>query len=220
VLLAYGTCAEAMILAPLVMELRRTSWLYPVVAVPGQRSLVLDELHQMLRIEPEADLDEVGYGTPLGDMISLALGGWSASFERGPAYLHERDIDVVVVASDTTTAFAVALAGFHARLPVVHVGAGQRTMDASFAENQLGRSIAQAASLHLASTPSDRAHLLQEGIDPADVVVTGPLNTDEHVAALTAEGDDGRAVARARAAIEDLLGIGRRLPDFSPPQAA
>nr|WP_246211343.1 UDP-N-acetylglucosamine 2-epimerase [Phytoactinopolyspora alkaliphila] len=221
-MIAYGTCLEAVRLAPLVMELRRTKGLRPMVAVPGLHSPVLDELHAMLRIEPDIDLDAMGCGKPLAETTLLALGGRSASFERSSMYLHGLNVDVVVVGGETTTAFAVALAGFYARLPIVHVGGGRRAElgDASFAENQLGRSIAQTASLHLVPTCAERANLVDEGIDPADVVVTGPLDIDDEVGEPASEARYVRAVARSRAALEELLGIGRRLPDFSPTQAA
>jgi len=83
--------------------------------------------------------------------------------------------DAVVVQGDTTTAFAGALAGFYAGVPVVHVEAGLRTGDprAPFPEEINRRLITQLTDLHLVPTPVNRANLEAEGVDASRIVITG-----------------------------------------------
>ncbi|NED96066.1 UDP-N-acetylglucosamine 2-epimerase (non-hydrolyzing) [Phytoactinopolyspora alkaliphila] len=167
VLVAYGSRPEAIKLAPVVAEIHRSAWLHPVVAVSGQSRDALRPVHQLFGIVPDADLDlELG-GSP-ARVGSQALEAYST-------FLASADFDAVVVQGDTPTAFAAALAGFYARVPVVHVEAGLRTgyFYSPFPEEVHRRLIAQVASLHLAPTAMSRENLLEEGIYPGDVCVTG-----------------------------------------------
>jgi UDP-N-acetylglucosamine 2-epimerase (non-hydrolysing) len=65
-------------------------------------------------------------------------------------------------------------------VPVAHVEAGLRSGDVSapYPEELNRRLISQLAALHLAPTGTARAALLAEGIDPAQVVVTGNTVVD------------------------------------------
>ncbi|MGF0301346.1 non-hydrolyzing UDP-N-acetylglucosamine 2-epimerase [Rhodococcus rhodochrous] len=64
---------------------------------------------------------------------------------------------------------------FYCKVPLVHLEAGLRTGDRynPFPEELNRRLTSQLASLHLAPTPTSRANLLADGIDPGDIVVTG-----------------------------------------------
>src|SRR3546814_3235481 len=87
---------------------------------------------------------------------------------------------------DTTTAMAVALAGFYRRIPVGHVEAGLRTGDRhSPYPEEMNRIVAGRLSRwHFAPTMRARDNLLAEGVDPAAINVTGNTVIDalEHVA--------------------------------------
>ena len=83
--------------------------------------------------------------------------------------------DRILVQGDTTTAFAAALAGFYARVPVGHVEAGLRTGNVfSPWPEEMNRRLATAlCDLHFPPTTAARDNLLREGIDAARIVVTG-----------------------------------------------
>jgi UDP-N-acetylglucosamine 2-epimerase (non-hydrolysing) len=89
--------------------------------------------------------------------------------------LTEEAPDMVFVQGDTTTAFAGALAAFYRNIPIVHVEAGLRTGDlrAPFPEEMNRVLTGRLAALHLAATNEAAANLLREGVDAANVVVTG-----------------------------------------------
>ncbi|MDQ6840056.1 MAG: UDP-N-acetylglucosamine 2-epimerase (non-hydrolyzing) [Actinomycetota bacterium] len=168
VLCIFGTRPEAIKMAPVVLGLRNTSDLQPIVAVTGQHRSMLDQVLETFAIEPEHDLGIARERQTLGDITRRALEGLEV-------LIAEVQPDLVVLQGDTTTAFAAALAGFYARVPVVHVEAGLRTGDpmSPYPEEVNRRLISQLAALHLAPTPSAAAHLGSEGVKPHTVVCTG-----------------------------------------------
>lgn len=167
-LLAYGTRPEAIKLAPLVHELRRTGRVGLRIATTGQHREMLTSVHALFGITPDHDLDILAPRQSLSDIAARSLTGLAAVIDaEQPA--------AVVVQGDTTSAFAGALAGCYARVPVVHVEAGLRTAHrhSPFPEEINRRLTAQLASLHLAPTARARANLLGEGVVAGEVVVTG-----------------------------------------------
>jgi UDP-N-acetylglucosamine 2-epimerase (non-hydrolysing) len=168
VMVVFGTRPEAIKVAPLIQALAAAPWSRPVVAVTAQHRRILDQVLELFAICPNYDLDIMRLGQTLTDVTVGALGG------LGPV-LADADPDLVVVQGDTTTTFAAALTSFYQRVPVVHLEAGLRTGDvlSPYPEEMNRRLTSQLASLHLAPTPSARANLLAEGVDPSSVVVTG-----------------------------------------------
>jgi UDP-N-acetylglucosamine 2-epimerase (non-hydrolysing) len=81
---------------------------------------------------------------------------------------------------DTTTAFAAALAGFYARIPVAHVEAGLRSGQrySPFPEEINRRMVDQLSQLLFAPTEASRQLLLSEGFAPRQVEVTGNTVVD------------------------------------------
>ena len=168
VMVVFGTRPEAIKVAPLIQALAAAPWSRPVVAVTAQHRWILDQVLELFDICPNYDLDIMRSGQTLTDVTVGALGG------LGPV-LADAGPDLVVVQGDTTTTFAAALAGFYRQIPVVHLEAGLRTGDvlSPYPEEMNRRLTSQLASLHLAPTPTARANLLAEGVDPCSVVVTG-----------------------------------------------
>jgi UDP-N-acetylglucosamine 2-epimerase (non-hydrolysing) len=89
--------------------------------------------------------------------------------------LAELSPDLVVVQGDTSSAFAGALAGFYAGIPVAHVEAGLRTklVTSPFPEEAHRRLIGCLTTLHFAPTQVAAANLLREGVPRSRVVVVG-----------------------------------------------
>jgi UDP-N-acetylglucosamine 2-epimerase (non-hydrolysing) len=167
-MVVFGTRPEAIKVAPLIQALAAAPWSRPVVAVTAQHRRILDQVLELFAICPNYDLDIMRSGQTLTDVTVGALDG------LGPV-LADADPDLVVVQGDTTTTFAAALASFYRRVPVVHLEAGLRTGDvlSPYPEEMNRRLTSQLASLHLAPTPTARANLLAEGVDPSSVVSTG-----------------------------------------------
>ncbi len=160
--MVYGTRPEAIKMAPVVTALQRSEVLEPVVAVTGQHREMLDQVNTLFGIEPSHDLDILTQRQGLEAITAKALGGVSDVIAREKP-------GAVLVQGDTTTCFAAALAAFYCQVPLVHLEAGLRTGDRynPFPEELNRRLTSQLASLHLAPTPTSRANLLADGIDPA-----------------------------------------------------
>lgn len=168
IVVVYGTRPEAVKCAPVVHALDRSDLFQPVVAVTGQHREMLDQVNAVFGIVPDVDLDIFTPGQTLSDITTRTLAGVTT-------LLAALQPDAVVVQGDTTTTCAAALAGFYARLPVVHMEAGLRTNDrySPFPEEINRRITTQLASLHLAPTGSSRGNLLAENVPASSIVVTG-----------------------------------------------
>ena len=168
VMVVYGTRPEAIKLAPVVRDLRRSAHLEVVVVVTGQHRAMLDQVNGLFGIVPDHDLDVIQPRQQLHELTGRVLGGITE-------VIREVRPDILMVQGDTTTSFVAGLAAFYEQVPVVHVEAGLRTQNRydPFPEEINRRLTTQLTSLHLAPTSTSRANLLADGIAPADVVVTG-----------------------------------------------
>lgn len=88
------------------------------------------------------------------------------------------DTSLVVVQGDTASAYGVALAAYHAEIPIAHVEAGLRTYRAvPFPEEFYRRSISLMASLHFAPTELDYKNLKSEKVQ-GRIKITGNTVAD------------------------------------------
>ncbi|MFJ5926363.1 non-hydrolyzing UDP-N-acetylglucosamine 2-epimerase [Kitasatospora sp. NPDC092948] len=125
---------------------------------------------------PHHRLDGVG-GEPRGRQIGRMIDELSRHFAAHPPA-------AAIVQGDTNTAAAGALAAHCAGIPVVHVEAGLRSFDRDMPEEANRRVIAPLADLHCAPTRTAAAHLLREGIDPRQILVTGNTVVEATLATL------------------------------------
>lgn len=170
-------------MAPLISEVASLPGFTPSLILTGQHREMVDRLMRYFNLHADDDLDLMRSGQSLVDITTRALTELSHSLER-------LQPDAVVVQGDTTTAFAGAMAGFYAGLPVVHLEAGLRTRNlaAPFPEEANRQLIGRIADLHLAPTSAARANLLAEAIHPRSVLVTGNTVIDALKAHDTANG--------------------------------
>ena len=186
IMVVFGTRPEAIKLAPVIARLQESPRFEPIVVVSGQHRHMLDQVLDLFALAPDHDLHVIQSRQSLADVTVRTL-------ERVSPLIDAERPDGVLVQGDTTTAFAGALAAFYHRVPVVHLEAGLRTGDryAPYPEEINRRLLSELASLHLAPTPDNRAHLLHEGVDPETIVVTGNTVIDalHHASAL--DGDYG-----------------------------
>ncbi|HEX2662724.1 MAG TPA: UDP-N-acetylglucosamine 2-epimerase (non-hydrolyzing) [Candidatus Acidoferrum sp.] len=174
ILVIFGTRPEAIKLCPVVLHLRRAYPEWSVkVCVTGQHRRLLDQVLRVFRVRPDYDLDCMRPGQSLFQSTSNII----SRLER---VLIDYRPDLLLVQGDTTTTLCGAVAGFYARVPVGHVEAGLRTGDLSqpFPE-EFNRLLAgRIASLHFAATRWAAENLLNEGVAPATVSVTGNTGID------------------------------------------
>ena len=169
VLLVFGTRPEAIKMCPLVKEFQK----YPgdfetLVCVTGQHREMLDQVLHIFGVEPDFDLNIMKQGQDLFDVTSRVLVGMRDVLDKA-------NPDVVLVHGDTTTSMAAAMAAFYRQIPVGHVEAGLRTHNIySPWPEEMNRQITGRISTYdFAPTPLSRQNLLDEGVDPEKITVTG-----------------------------------------------
>ncbi len=165
----FGTRPEAIKMCPLVLEMRKyPEYIQPIVAVTAQHREMLDQVLDLFGIVPDYDLNIMTSGQTLYDVTTRALMGLKAVME-------EAKPDMVLVHGDTTTTFAGALAAFYAQIPVGHVEAGLRTGNkySPYPEEMNRKLTGAIADMHFAPTSTSKANLLQENVNPQNILVTG-----------------------------------------------
>lgn len=186
-LFVFGTRPEAIKMAPLILEAKKSQRFEVKVCVTGQHREMLDQVLSLFKIIPDYDLNVMSPNQTLNSVTSNVISGLNQ-------VLNNESFDCVLVHGDTTTTMAASLSAFHSRIRVVHVEAGLRTYNIySPWPEEMNRRIAGLLSyLHLAPTEASKSNLLAEGIPSEKVYVTGntvidallwvvnKLETDKH----------------------------------------
>ncbi len=168
VVLIVGTRPEAIKMAPLYLELKKSETLQPFLLSTGQHKQMLEQALQAFDVIPDHDLKLMAPGQQLVDLTSKVL---QAVFQ----YLTELKPAAVLVQGDTTSVFASALAATYADIPVGHVEAGLRTyqMRQPWPEEMNRRLTSPLCRWSFAPTELSRMNLLNEQIPAESVHVTG-----------------------------------------------
>lgn len=168
ILVVFGTRPEAIKMAPLIKELKKSTILEVKVCVTAQHRQMLDQVLDLFQITPDFDLNLMKAGQTLTDLTSNILKGMEA-------VLAEFNPQWVVVHGDTSTTMAASLAAYYKQIRVAHVEAGLRTQNlySPWPEEGNRQITARLASLHFAPTDEAKSNLLQEGISEKCVHVTG-----------------------------------------------
>ncbi len=169
IMLVFGTRPEAIKMCPLVKEFQK----YPddfetIVCVTGQHREMLDQVLQIFDVKPDYDLNIMKQGQDLYDVTARVLVGMRDILDTVKP-------DVVLVHGDTTTSMAAALAAFYRQIPVGHVEAGLRTHNlySPWPEEMNRQVTGRIATYDFAPTPLSRQNLLDEGVAPEKITVTG-----------------------------------------------
>ena len=188
----FGTRPEAIKVAPLILALKQHSSFDCHVCVTAQHREMLDQVLDIFQIEPDSDLNLMKPNQTLAGLTARAVTGLDE-------YLKEEKPDMVIVQGDTTTVFSGALAAFYHQIPVGHVEAGLRTgnMLSPWPEEANRVLTSRLATLHFAPTATSEKNLLDEGIDPGSVIVTGNTVIDALFLAL-------EKIKQAPPVVEDL----------------
>lgn len=167
-LCVFGTRPEAIKMAPLVQALGADERFESRVCVTGQHREMLDQVLDLFEITPDHDLNIMKPGQDLTDVTCAILGGLRE-------ILREEKPDIVLVHGDTATTFATSLAAYYQQIPVGHVEAGLRTgnLYSPWPEEANRKLTGALAKLHFAPTETSKNNLLAEGVNQANVVVTG-----------------------------------------------
>lgn len=169
ILILFGTRPEVIKFAPIIRELQADPEFFETIIVSsGQHTDLLTPFLQIFGIKPDFNLNVMTAGQTPSDVcarVMTALDG----------VLAEERPDVVLVQGDTSSALAGALAAFHRKIPVGHVEAGLRSGNplSPFPEEMNRRLISQVAAFHFAATEHNFETLINEGVSPESVFLTG-----------------------------------------------
>lgn len=168
VLTVFGTRPEAIKVAPVVRAIESSAKLRSRTLVTAQHREMLDQVNELFGIVPDIDLNIMSNGQTLNGIASRVIGELDIA-------LGGELPDAVLVQGDTTTVMGAAIAAFNRKIPVVHLEAGLRSgnLQNPFPEEANRKIASQVSALHLAPTAQSRNNLVNEGIDPRDIVVTG-----------------------------------------------
>lgn len=162
ILVAYGTRPEYIKLEPLLYQFK----------VQAVQNIVMFIGQHMDIVRNDADIyvEVNSYQNRLDSIITSVL---------NKDYIFD-DVGQVLVQGDTTSALAVAIAAFDRKIPVIHLEAGLRTfdIDSPYPEEFNRCAIDKIASLHFCATLGNRNNLINEGIDPYSIFITGNTALD------------------------------------------
>jgi len=155
-------------MAPVILALRNTPGLTPIVCFTGQHRAMAEAVMAVFGITPDIDLNVMTPGQSLEGLTAALMLALQGVFE-------EQKPDVVLVQGDTTTAMTGALAGFYKGVRVCHVEAGLRTGDMQhpWPEEANRRIVGLLAWRHYTPTRPATENLLHEHVDPASILETG-----------------------------------------------
>jgi UDP-N-acetylglucosamine 2-epimerase (non-hydrolysing) len=165
----FGTRPEAIKLAPIILRLRdHPGRFQPITIVTAQHREMLDQVLELFSIQPDFDLHIIRPRQSLAQIAAHAISGLDS-------VLAQIKPDFVVVQGDTSTTFLGALAAFYHKIPVAHVEAGLRTRNKfyPFPEEMNRHLTSVLTDAHFAPTLQSKQNLIDEGISPETIWVTG-----------------------------------------------
>ena len=208
VIVVVGTRPEAIKLVPLILALRESGSLTPVVVSSGQHHDMVQEVLALAGITPDVELwvgfrhaslnsRVAAFMRRFEDYLSTTFAAVTGERPTREAVLDGSFPGVVLVHGDTSSAFAAALAAFHLRIPVGHVEAGLRTGGYNFSPfpEELNRQLISCiAAIHFAPTADNEENLVRENIAANQIFVSGNTGIDalQWAAGLDVPFDDPR----------------------------
>ncbi len=205
VLCVFGTRPEAIKMAPVVLALQESRDIEVRVCVTAQHREMLDQVLQLFDIVPAFDLNIMTPGQSLNGIVSTVLSDLEPVFEDFAPHL-------VLVHGDTSTTLAASLAAYHKQIRVGHVEAGLRTgnLYSPFPEEANRKLTSALVDIHFAPTDGAALNLQNEGVDPANILVTGNTVID---ALLSAKGrvDQDASIAEGLASRFPFLDDNKRV---------
>ena len=205
VLCVFGTRPEAIKMAPVVLALQESRDIEVCVCVTAQHREMLDQVLQLFGIVPAFDLNIMTPGQSLNGIVSSVLSDLEPVLEVFEPHL-------VLVHGDTSTTLAASLAAYHKQIRVGHVEAGLRTgnLYSPFPEEANRKLTSALVDIHFAPTEGAALNLQNEGVDPANILVTGNTVID---ALLSAKGrvDQDASIAEGLASRFPFLDDNKRV---------
>jgi UDP-N-acetylglucosamine 2-epimerase (non-hydrolysing) len=156
-LVCYGTRPELLKLIPLINKMKQKN-LNILVMFSGQHQDLIQDFKHLVNTHIILE-DIMESGQSLNSLVSKILIKMDKIFEK-------YNIENIIIQGDTTTAYSIALSGFHNKKKVIHIEAGLRTYDkySPFPEELNRKMISQLANIHICPTIIAVENLKKENI--------------------------------------------------------
>lgn len=181
IMIIVGTRPEAIKMAPIIKEIEKHPTLFKgIVCVTGQHREMLDQVLNIFEITPDYDLNVMTPNQSLSQLTATLI-------NKLDQVMGDILPDWVLVQGDTTSAMAAGLVAYYRKIKVGHIEAGLRTYDIQqpFPEEVNRRVTDLMSELYFAPTLRTHANLIQEGVKPDSIFITG--NTVIDALLMTAE---------------------------------
>ena len=167
--MVFGTRPEVIKVAPVIREFKKFPKEFACkVCITGQHREMVDPLLKLFDVKADYDLNLMKANQELDHITTTVLHGIGKIIDQ-------EKFDYLFVQGDTTTAMAASLAAFYKRVKIGHIEAGLRTWNKShpYPEEVNRKIIDSVSDLFFAHTDAARQNLLNEGVDPKNIEVTG-----------------------------------------------
>ncbi len=173
ILVLFGTRPEAIKLAPVIYELKKSGQFQTTVVSSSQHTDLLAPFLKIFNLETDYDLRVMRANQTPTEVCARVLSALDAILECEKP-------DALLVQGDTTTALSGALAAFNRKIKVGHLEAGLRSgnIESPFPEEMNRRLISQISTFHFCATAENRKNLLAENICEKQIFVTGNTVVD------------------------------------------
>jgi len=171
IMIVLGTRPEVIKLAPVIKKLKEHTEV--IVCATGQHREMLNQALEVFQIKPEINLELMSEDQSLNQLASKILFNMDAVLKKyQPEWL--------MVQGDTSSALYSALAAFHLNIKIAHIEAGLRTGDLQnpFPEEANRSMLARIIDLHFAPTQASKNSLVNEGIAPKNICISGNTIVD------------------------------------------
>lgn len=171
-LTVFGTRPEAIKLAPLINQLKRSS-IDNKICTTGQHQEMLSPVLNLFNIVPDFNLGVMSANQSLSQLTAKIISNLEP-------VLQSLQPNLILVHGDTTTTLAASLSAYYFRIPVAHLEAGLRTGNIySPWPEEVNRKLATVLSdIHFAPTEMSRNNLLKEGVPSEKIYITGNTVVD------------------------------------------
>ena len=164
ILTVFGTRNELIKLYPVLEKLKAADDIESIIATTHQHQEEFEDLYVLFNLTADHDLNLKRDPSSLSDITNLALSGIE------PLLKFHRP-DLVLVLGESTSAFIGALAAFYNKIPVGHIGAGERTFikTSPYPAEVNRRLVSTLSDLHFTADSQNAEYLRYEGVIPNNI---------------------------------------------------
>lgn len=169
----FGTCPEAIRMAPVIKRLAHDPRFNNQVCVISHHLDRMQSIFDLFQITPDYTWDVLVTHQDVARLTAKILLKLTEFFEQYRP-------DYVLVHGDTATTVTAAISAHYFHIPIVHIEAGFRTKDHdwSWPEETNRKLLGDVANVHFAPTFLARQNLLREGIASDAIYVSGSTAID------------------------------------------